>query len=112
MSPSYPGSWFLIDQQPLEGLGHGELFQSSSCPSDFQAALELNSYESNCLRDWLSQRWLAKSLEQTCICETDQSRLLVSKSMSAASLLDAKERFEFWLQAVSADRAKAAQSRG
>lgn len=112
MSPSYPSNWFLIDEQPVEGLGHGELFQSSLCPSDFQATLVLNNYESNCLRDWLSQRWLAKSLEQSRIFEADQSGLLVSKAMSAANLIDAKERFEFWLKSVSVDRAKAAQSRG
>lgn len=111
MTPSYPGNWFLIDEQPVDGLGHGQIFQSSSCPSDFQVKLVLNSYESNCLRDWLSQRWLAKSLEQTCVFETDQSCLFVSKAMSAASLLDAKERFELWLQAVLADRTRTAQSR-
>jgi hypothetical protein len=32
--------------------------------------------------------------------------------MLANNVLDAKEKFELWLQAVLADRTKAAQSRG
>ena len=67
---------------------------------------------SSCLRDWLSQRWLAKSLEQTCIFELEYSKLHVSRLMLANNVLDAKEKFELWLQAVLADRTKAAQSRG
>jgi hypothetical protein len=112
MLQSPPGNWFLINEQLVEGLGHAELLQSWSCPSEFQATLVLNSYESNCLRDWLSQRWLAKSLEQTCIFELEYSKLHVSRLMLANNVLDAKEKFELWLQAVLADRAKAAQSRG
>ncbi|VWX36152.1 conserved hypothetical protein [Limnobacter sp. 130] len=111
MSPGASGNWFLIDQQAVEGLGHGELLQSSSCPSDFQATLVLNSYESNCLRNWLSQRWRAKSLEQTCVYEAEHSTLLISMAMSAINLLAAREKFEAWLQAVLLDQLSAAQSR-
>ncbi len=112
MLQSPPGNWFLINEQLVEGLGQAELLQSWSCPSEFQATLVLNSYESNCLRDWLSQRWLAKSLEQTCIFELEYSKLHVSRLMLANNVLDAKEKFELWLQAVLADRTNAAQSRG
>jgi hypothetical protein len=111
MSPSPPRDWFLVDERPIEGLGHGTLLQSSLSPSDFQASLILNSYESNCLRDWLSQRWLAKSLEQTCVFNSDHSRLIISKNISAGNLHDAKEKFRLWIQAVLSDRTKAAQSR-
>lgn len=111
MTQTNSGNWFLVDETAVEGLGHGELLQSSSCPANFQAILVLNSYESNCLRDWLSQRWLAKSLEQTGIFELEHSRLIISKAMSAVNLLDAKEKFEVWLEAVLADRSTAVQSR-
>jgi hypothetical protein len=111
MSPSPSRDWFLVEERPVEGLGHGELLQSSLCSSDFKVSLILNSYESNCFRDWLSQRWLAKSLEQTCVFNADNSRLVVSKNMSASNLRDAKEKFGCWVQAVLSDKAKAAQIR-
>lgn len=111
MSQISSGSWLLVDETSVEGLGHCELSQSSSCLSEFQAVLVLNSYESNCLRDWLSQRWLAKSLEQTEILERGNSRLVISKYMSAINLLEAKEKLEVWLNAVQSDRISAAQSR-
>lgn len=112
MTSSVPLNWFLVDERPVEGLGHGELLQSSLCPSDFQASLVLNSYESNCPRDWLSQRWLAASLEQTCVFNRDNSKLVISKTLSAKNLLDAKEKFGQWIQAVLGDRVKAAENRG
>lgn len=112
MTQTNSGNWFLVDETSVEGLGHCELLQSSLCPANFQAILVLNSYESNCLRDWLSQRWLAKSLEQTGIFELEHSKLIISKAMSAINLLDAKDKFEVWLQAVLTDRSNAAQSRG
>ena len=112
MLQNSPEKWFLINDQLVEGLGHAELSHSWACPSEFQATLVLNNYESNCLRDWLSQRWLAKSLEQTCIFELEYSKLLVSRRMSANNVLDAKEKCELWIQAVLADRVKVAQSRG
>lgn len=111
MNTAYPGNWFLIDGCAVDGLGQGELLQSAATPSEFKASLILNNYESNCLRDWLAQRWAAKSLEQTCVFEADHSKLIISLAINANNAFDAKEKFESWLARVFSERESASNSR-
>lgn len=107
MSSSVPGKWFLVEERPVEGLGQAKLMHSASAPTEFEATLTLNNYESNCLRDWLAQRWNANSLQQTCLSENEHSKLQVSFAITAANLMGAKEKFEAWVDAVCTERASA-----
>lgn len=110
-STTVAGQWFLIEERPIEGLGQAKLMVSAASPSEFEATLMLNNYESNCLRDWLAHRWNAKSLQQTRLFEKDHSKLLVSLAITAVNLVNAKEKFEAWLLEITADRATAAACR-
>ena len=66
-APPIAANWYLLESCCVDGLGLGQLWQSGSSPVLFKAQIVLNNYESNCLRDWLSQRWKARSLERTTI---------------------------------------------
>lgn len=92
-------------------MGQGELVQSVHSPAEFKAKIALNSYESNCLRDWLAHRWKSMSLKQTCLLLHDDLGLVVTLPLTANSLLDAKEKFGLWLSQVVVDRQNAAHSR-
>ncbi|WP_334119833.1 hypothetical protein [Limnobacter sp.] len=111
MSFTSSRDWIVVDSRCVEGLGQGDLMQSAISPVDFQAEIKLNSYESNCLRDWLAQRWRASSLEKTCISLHNDLGLMVTLIFNANNLFDAKERFEAWLSAVLVDRESAIHSR-
>lgn len=104
-------NWFLVDSQSLEGLGQAELAQAEFVNSSFKATIILNKYESNCLRDWLAQRWKAKSLEGTCVFEVESSKLIISLTISASCLTEAKTKFEHWLKQVCLERKQAIESR-
>lgn len=103
--------WFLLDGRPVQGLGEGELLQSAATPIEFKSRVMLNSYESNCLRDWLAQRWSAKSLEQTTVFLGADSGLLIEKPMVENNALAAKTAFEAWVPSVVLDREQFIQSR-
>lgn len=111
MSLTSSRDWVLVQSCCVDGLGQGELMQSVLSPLDFQAEIKLNSYESNCLRDWLAQRWKASSLETTCVSLHNDLGLMVTLIFNANNLFDAKERFEAWLSAVLLDRENAIRSR-
>ncbi len=108
---SSPQNWFVVDSRCVEGLGRGELSQSVRSPSLFNAQIILNSYESNCLRDWLSQRWKSASLNQTSLVFLADSALLITLLFEEKSLVEAKKRFDSWVMSVLLDREKAANSR-
>lgn len=104
-------NWILVDSCCVEGLGQGELMQSAHSPVGFKAKIVLNSYESNCLRDWLAHRWKSMSLKQTCLSLHDGQGLVVTLPFDAKNLIDAKQKFGAWLSAVLLDRESAANSR-
>lgn len=94
----------MVESRLVKSLGVGELFQSSNSPCDYLATLALNSYESNCTRDWLAHRWTSQSLLYSCVYRPAESRLLVSLQMQSDNLNKAKEQFALWLDAVLKDR--------
>ncbi|MCR2746791.1 hypothetical protein [Limnobacter parvus] len=100
-----------VDSRVVIGLGHGELLQSTSTPCEFQAKIALNSYESNCLRDWLAHRWNSESLEGTCVSMVDGLGLIVVIPIVANNLLDARKQFDDWLDAVAREREQSHHSR-
>lgn len=100
-----------VDSRVVVGLGQGELLQSTATPSEFKAKIILNSYESNCLRDWLAHRWNSKSLEGTCVSMVDGLNLIVTLVIVANNLLDAKTQFDEWVDAVINEREQSHLSR-
>lgn len=104
-------NWILVDSCCIEGLGQGELMQSAHSSVGFKATIVLNSYESNCLRDWLAHRWKSMSLAQTCLLLHDDKGLVVTLPFEAKNLIDAKQKFGAWLSEVLVERERAANSR-
>lgn len=104
-------NWVRVENRGVSGLGQAELFQSVIEPSDFQAKLILNSYESNCLRDWLAQRWNAQSLEHCCVVLLNDQNLIVTLSLTAITLQEARGKFDGWLDSVLKDRESSHLSR-
>lgn len=94
----------MIDTRSLDGLGCAELRQSGLNPSEYQGRIALNSYESNCLRDWLAHRWNSSSLEQTRISLPDGVGLIIELPIVANNILDARIQFDEWLLSVQHDR--------
>lgn len=103
--------WVQVDSRVVVGLGQGELLQSTASGFEFKAKIMLNSYESNCLRDWLAYRWSSKSLEGTCVSMVDGISLVITLIIVANSLPDAKKQFDNWLEVVSKEREQAHLSR-
>lgn len=103
--------WFVVGDQLLNNLGQAELLQSGLNNQEFKASLVLNSYESNCLRDWLALRWKANSLDNSQVSITPQSRLRISRHFKADELQAARVTFGAWLLQVASDREKALQCR-
>lgn len=97
--------WIVSANQTVPGLGLAELLQSQFAQSSFLARIVLNRYESNCLRDWLAQRWKSPSLMYTSITYSECSSLLINRSFQADNLADSKTDFEAWLKHVLEDRA-------
>lgn len=98
------GKWIISSNQCVPGLGRGELLQAEFAPSRFLARIVLNSYESNCLRDWLAQRWKSPSLRQTCIAYSEGCNLSVNLLFTANDLPNSKTVFEGWMKDVLEDR--------
>lgn len=111
MPLAVPQNWILVDGCPVEGLGQGELLQSANAPFDFIAKIVLNSYERNCLRDWLAHRWKSASLKQASLSLHGDLGLVVTLHFNEKGLCDAKDRFGAWLSAVLLDRESAINSR-
>jgi len=103
--------WMQVDSRVVVGLGQGELLQSTATPSEFKAQIILNSYESNCLRDWLAHRWDSTSLEGTCVSLVDDQSLIVTLFIVANNLADANQQFDTWLDLVVAQREQSHLSR-
>lgn len=103
--------WIVSDSQCVPGLGRGELLQSEFKPTRFLARIVLNSYESNCLRDWLAQRWKSPSLRQTCVAYSECKSLSISMPFHADDLPGSKTAFEAWLKHVVEDRVRLEQLR-
>jgi hypothetical protein len=103
--------WIVSDSQCVPGLGRGELLQSEFTPTRFLARLVLNSYESNCLRDWLAQRWKSPSLRQTCVAYSECKSLSISLSFQAKDHSGSKTVFDAWLKHVLEDRVHLEQLR-
>lgn len=104
-------NWYLLESCCVDGLGLGQLWQSGSSPILFKAQIVLNNYESNCLRDWLSQRWKARSLERTTIVLQHDQRLMLNLPLEAASIQKAVEQFRTWLSSTLKEREQAIQAR-
>lgn len=102
---------YVVDESLLEGLGLGVLAQSRTSHTHFMMTLTLNSYESNCLRDWLAQRWKAASLENTCLYVNTQSRLVIGLLQVHSQVEQAQKAFRSWLLQVQADRQAFSASR-
>lgn len=103
--------WIVTASQCLPGLGRGELLQSEFEPTRFLAKIALNSYESNCLRDWLAQRWKSPSLRQACISYSECNSLSIKLPFLAENLSGSKAVFEAWLKHVLEDRVRLEQFR-
>jgi hypothetical protein len=104
-------NWFLVHNHSFHSLGQAELLQSGSESKSYKATIFLNSYESNCIRDWLSLRWTAVALQNTCVFEGSQSQLKISLLLAADSLPAAKVAFQHWLNQVAGAREAALQCR-
>lgn len=105
------GKWIICSTQCVSGLGRGELLQSEFKPDRFHARIVLNSYESNCLRDWLALRWKSPALSQTRITYSEGSSLSISLPILSCELTDSKKIFEAWLKSVLEDRERPEQFR-
>jgi hypothetical protein len=103
--------WIVSASQTVPGLGRGELLQSEFEQSHYRARIVLNSYESNCLRDWLAQRWQFPSLLHTSITHSECHSLSINWSFLADELADSKSVFESWIKHVLEDRALLEQCR-
>lgn len=97
--------WIVSANQTVPGLGRGELLQSQFAQSSFLARIVLNRYESNCLRDWLAQRWKSPSLTYTSITYSECSSLSINRPFLAKDLVESKADFEAWLKHMLEDRA-------
>lgn len=100
------GKWIVSVSQCLPGLGRGELLQSEFASSGYLARIVLNSYESNCLRDWLAQRWKLPSLHQTRVAYSECNSLTISLQFQANDLAISKTVFSVWLKQVVEDCAR------
>jgi len=110
-APPLAANWYLLESCCVDGLGLGQLWQSGYDPLVFKAQVVLNNYESNCLRDWLSQRWKSISLERTTIVFQHDQRLMLTLPLEAASIQKAVEQFRFWLSSTIKERERAIQAR-
>lgn len=109
--PPIVANWYLLESCCVDGLGLGQLWQSGSSPVSFKAQIVLNNYESNCLRDWLSQRWSARSLERTTIALQHDQRLMLNLPLEAPSIQQAVEQFRLWISLTLKEREQAIESR-
>lgn len=110
-APPIVANWYLLESCCVDGLGLGQLWQSGSTPLLFKAQIVLNNYESNCLRDWLSQRWKAQSLQHTTIALQHDQRLMLNLPLEAPSIQTAVEQFRAWLSSTLKEREQAIQAR-
>jgi hypothetical protein len=103
--------WFLIHSCAVDSLGRGELFQSLGYPDKFKAKLILNNYESNCLRDWLAQRWKSRSLDRACLYFSENNTISITVPVFSETIPNSKEIFKNWLIYVASERVLSIQSR-